>query len=351
LIALKGHRLAYFDSSDVEGDTLQVHDLIHHTSFSVVPTAREGIKCIALTAELIAFLTYGGKLGVRSTAAADSTLRTVRMPSANFVAFSADRNVVGIVILDSYSGPSLTALLLLYNFHSGRLIQHPLTCPRILETDGKMSYIRPDSILLDADAQTADIFYRFYDHRFYDHLAESNNIGPHGTPPLKVEHRRYSICTGALISSASQTCYGSEVLSIPAPTGYRDEFCLVVLETALDTFTTLLFDRRKAKFRTRLLPLLDNTCAIIPRAYSHGLVAVWKDLVFSSQSGQYISVYIDDQDALDSNDGRHTACDKLELQGARFVRFSTQYRSSTSQAMHQIILTSNSHSQHDQHHR
>lgn len=139
-MALKGRHLACVDFNEVNGDTVVLKDLMDQGLGDIItrPRDRARIRCIALSSTLLACVTHSGRLIVRSVVSTDKDEAWLRLPSDSVNAIHADCSIVAIV---------LTASLIVYDYDSGKLVQHHLDQPR-RKHKRKLIDFRPTSTLV-----------------------------------------------------------------------------------------------------------------------------------------------------------------------------------------------------------
>lgn len=213
--ALSGHYFAYFEISPRSDQAVVVLNLVTGTRTRYHGTAREPILRFALSNDIIAYTNFHGKL--YTCKHDDIQLGSVQLSSAIYQAFSAERDIVGIVMQARSSRP---ATVILYNCSNCTMrnfeiepVKVPAEALPDLAFDPGCS-IR--TLLISVDARTVDIFGQ--QDLTTDESGKSQNV--------YVEHRRYAF-DGKYLSSSSWRRTGTRAKA-PWPYDY-DRFELTDL--------------------------------------------------------------------------------------------------------------------------
>lgn len=98
VIALKGSRLAWISAAAREGHSVLVKHLVTGDLTTIRGDARETINNICLGANVLAFVTYSGKLYAQDLSDPINPPRSVRLPSATAHAMYVDEWMVGMLL-------------------------------------------------------------------------------------------------------------------------------------------------------------------------------------------------------------------------------------------------------------
>lgn len=119
-LGFKGKRIAYISSKPGECDTIVLRDLESGSVQKFYGEARERIDSLALSTELISFVTFDGYLNVVKFAEPAATFRR-RLPSVDVRALGTDGSLVAVAMGESGSTDGRLHALIIFDASSGKM--------------------------------------------------------------------------------------------------------------------------------------------------------------------------------------------------------------------------------------
>lgn len=191
--SLRGRNLAYLQGKRNESHTVVLRDIVTGSTAMFYGSAREQIRALALSHEMLAYANRSGKAYIIEVADTTKT-HCVRLPSSNLQAMDAEGSRVAILLVDTRG--SHTATVVLYD-----LVGNATTSFRFAyqaDAHPHNSCITPQTLRLDVKSGIIDVFGAA--------LALSIGSGgdDHGMTQYRVGHMRLSL-TGAVVCSSIET--------------------------------------------------------------------------------------------------------------------------------------------------
>jgi len=155
-IDLKGDKIAYISRQSGESDTVVVRNLVTGAASMLHGEAREKIKSIVLTSNVVAFVTFEGALYV--TKLSDHLLlqktTRIQLPSSNVQAIAGHDNTLALVLRRGGRGSVFKACVLVYDAETRRLQDYNID----KQPEGKDKMVNAVGIIVDSGRETINIF-------------------------------------------------------------------------------------------------------------------------------------------------------------------------------------------------
>lgn len=232
---LKGKNIGYISSKPGEGEAVIFRDLGSGSVHTYHGEARERIITLALSTELLAFVTFDGYLHVVKLSDPARHSRH-KLPSANVRAFGVDASVIAIAMGKS-GVPHLTQLLL-FDASSGRFKELDVE-KASRDCFQNIRFLNSFSLLVDSRGKTIDIFSLALHHERRDVL---NTGHEWETRFIAIVHFRLDF-EGVVSLPGGAAFYQLEhdeplrtshlTMAPPVPTGLPNQFRIQVGETRL----------------------------------------------------------------------------------------------------------------------
>ena len=220
-IVLKGSKLAYIASKPGQDKCVMLRDLITGSTHTFRGDAKEGILSLALSTDVLAFLTIRGQLYIYNLARPESTVRR-QLSSARVLGLSVAHETVAVLVGSNDRRSLRNDQLLLYESRSSHSTALDIHWVARSADWSRSSYC----IIVDGNKKVADLFV----------LCHQNG---NGLRSIEVSHQRITF-DGDVVEAGSFARsfvpYGgtlSEIrlaflMTTPVPNGYRGQFRMQV---------------------------------------------------------------------------------------------------------------------------